>query len=106
MLTTTPSLPPGALEPAKRSDRPGASTPTTLSTPSPRACQPVETLANLRAIPNLLVIRPGDGNETVGAYQVAVANRKRPTVLALVLSAQRSSASVCGCGIGWTRPRC
>ncbi|MEY4806903.1 MAG: hypothetical protein RLZZ206_1292 [Cyanobacteriota bacterium] len=45
--------------------------------------QPVETLANLRAIPNLLVIRPGDGNETVGAYQVAVANRKRPTVLAL-----------------------
>jgi len=45
--------------------------------------QPVETLANLRAIPNLLVIRPGDGNETVGAYKVAVANRKRPTVLAL-----------------------
>jgi len=28
--------------------------------------QPVETLANLRAIPNLLVMRPGDGNETVG----------------------------------------
>jgi len=45
--------------------------------------QPVETLANLRAIPNLLVIRPGDGNETSGAYQVAVNNRKRPTVLAL-----------------------
>jgi transketolase len=45
--------------------------------------QPVETLANLRAIPNLLVMRPGDGNETMGAYQVAVANRKRPTVLAL-----------------------
>ena len=31
--------------------------------------QPVETLANLRAIPNLLVIRPGDGNETSGAYE-------------------------------------
>jgi transketolase len=45
--------------------------------------QPVETLANLRAIPNLLVIRPGDGNETMGAYQVAISNRKRPTVLAL-----------------------
>jgi len=45
--------------------------------------QPIETLANLRAIPNLLVIRPGDGNETSGAYQVAVTNRKRPTVLAL-----------------------
>jgi transketolase len=45
--------------------------------------QPVETLANLRAIPNLLVMRPGDGNETMGAYQVAVQNRQRPTVLAL-----------------------
>ncbi|MBC1261645.1 transketolase [Synechococcus sp. BSF8S] len=45
--------------------------------------QPVETLASLRSIPNLLVIRPGDGNETSGAYQVAVTNRKRPTVLAL-----------------------
>ena len=45
--------------------------------------QPVETLANLRAIPNLLVMRTGDGNETMGAYQVAVQNRQRPTVLAL-----------------------
>jgi transketolase len=45
--------------------------------------QPVETLANLRSIPNLLVIRPGDGNETSGAYKVAISNRHRPTVLAL-----------------------
>ena len=45
--------------------------------------QPIETLASLRSIPNMLVIRPGDGNETSGAYQVAVANRKRPTVLIL-----------------------
>ena len=45
--------------------------------------QPIETLANLRSIPNLLVMRPGDGNETSGAYQVAVQNRHRPTVLAL-----------------------
>jgi transketolase len=45
--------------------------------------QPVETLASLRAIPNLLVIRPADGNETSGAYQIAIANRKRPTLLAL-----------------------
>jgi transketolase len=45
--------------------------------------QPVETLATLRSIPNLLVIRPGDGNETSGAYQVAISNRHRPTVLAL-----------------------
>ncbi|MCS5698578.1 transketolase [Cyanobium sp. FGCU-52] len=55
--------------------------------------QPIETLANLRAIPNLLVIRPGDGNETSGAYQVAVANRKRPTVLALSRQAMANQAN-------------
>jgi transketolase len=55
--------------------------------------QPVETLANLRAIPNLLVIRPGDGNETMGAYQVAVTNRKRPTVLALSRQAMANQAN-------------
>jgi len=54
--------------------------------------QPIETLANLRAIPNLLVIRPGDGNETSGAYQVAVTNRKRPTVLALSRQAMVNQA--------------
>ncbi len=45
--------------------------------------QPVEILAALRAIPDLLVIRPADGNETSGAYQVAIENRHRPTLLAL-----------------------
>ncbi|WP_216901796.1 transketolase [Synechococcus sp. CCY 9618] len=55
--------------------------------------QPVETLANLRAIPNLLVIRPGDGNETMGAYKVAVTNRKRPTVLALSRQAMANQAN-------------
>ena len=45
--------------------------------------QPVETMASLRAMPNMVVIRPGDGNETSGAYKVAIRNRKRPTVLAL-----------------------
>ncbi|MEO0532679.1 MAG: transketolase [Cyanobacteria bacterium P01_A01_bin.123] len=45
--------------------------------------QPVETVASLRVIPNLTVIRPADGNETSGAYQVAIANRKAPTLLAL-----------------------
>jgi transketolase len=54
--------------------------------------QPIETLANLRAIPNLLVIRPGDGNETSGAYKVAIANRKRPTVLALSRQAMANQA--------------
>ncbi len=45
--------------------------------------QPIEQLAALRAIPNLIVIRPGDANETVVAWQVALADRHRPTALAL-----------------------
>jgi transketolase len=45
--------------------------------------QPVEHVASLRAIPNLLVMRPGDGNETSGAYKVAVSETARPTLLAL-----------------------
>jgi transketolase len=45
--------------------------------------QPVEQLAALRAIPNLLVIRPCDANETRWAWQVAVEQRARPTALVL-----------------------
>ncbi|MGF1604119.1 MAG: transketolase [Thermosynechococcaceae cyanobacterium] len=45
--------------------------------------QPVETIASLRVIPNLIVMRPAEGTETSGAYQVAIANRKRPTLIAL-----------------------
>ncbi len=45
--------------------------------------QPVEHYAALRAIPGALFIRPCDGNETVEAWRVAVANRHRPTCLAL-----------------------
>jgi transketolase len=46
--------------------------------------QPIETLASLRAIPNLTVIRPADGNECSGAYQVAItfAKEHKPTLLA------------------------
>ena len=46
--------------------------------------QPIETLASLRAIPNLTVIRPCDGTETSGAYKVAIANSKanKPSLLA------------------------
>lgn len=46
--------------------------------------QPVETLASLRAIPNLTVIRPADGNETSAAYKIAItyAKQNRPTLLA------------------------
>jgi transketolase len=45
--------------------------------------QPVEHLANLRAIPNLTVIRPGDANETAVAWRVALETRGRPVLLVL-----------------------
>jgi transketolase len=48
--------------------------------------QPIEQLAALRAIPRLVVIRPGDANETAVAWKVAIENRNRP--VALVLSRQ------------------
>lgn len=45
--------------------------------------EPVEQLAALRSIPHLVVIRPGDANETAVAWRVAIENRKQPTALAL-----------------------
>ncbi|HLE26946.1 MAG TPA: transketolase C-terminal domain-containing protein, partial [Anaerolineales bacterium] len=45
--------------------------------------QAVEHYAALRAIPDLLFIRPCDANETAWAWRVALENRHRPTVLAL-----------------------
>ncbi|MGH7825770.1 MAG: transketolase [Candidatus Binatia bacterium] len=48
--------------------------------------QPIEQLAALRAIPRLVVIRPGDANETAVAWRVAIETRDRP--VALVLSRQ------------------
>ena len=49
--------------------------------------QPIEQVAALRAIPNLTVIRPGDANETVEAWRVAVQRQKGP--VALILSRQK-----------------
>jgi transketolase len=51
--------------------------------------QPIETLASLRAIPNLTVIRPADGNESSGAYKVAIEKSKEnaPTLLAFTRQA-------------------
>lgn len=48
--------------------------------------QPIEQLANLRAIPNLIVIRPADANETAMAWRVAIESKKAP--VALILSRQ------------------
>jgi transketolase len=45
--------------------------------------QPIEQLAALRAIPDLLVIRPCDANETAVAWRVAIQTRNRPVALIL-----------------------
>ncbi|SHO62365.1 transketolase [Pseudoxanthobacter soli DSM 19599] len=45
--------------------------------------QPVEQLAGLRAIPNMLVLRPADAVETAECWQIALENRTGPSVLAL-----------------------
>ncbi|WP_127902240.1 transketolase [Solirhodobacter olei] len=45
--------------------------------------QPVETIASLRAIPNLSVIRPADVIETAEAWELAVTSNRTPTLLCL-----------------------
>ena len=45
--------------------------------------QPVEHMAALRAIPNLLMFRPADATETVECWQLALENQHRPSGLAL-----------------------
>ena len=45
--------------------------------------QPIEHIASLRAIPNLIVIRPGDANEVAEAYKAAMLSTHSPTLLAL-----------------------
>ncbi len=45
--------------------------------------QPVEQLVSLRAIPGLVVLRPGDANEVVEAYRYVLQLRHQPAVIAL-----------------------
>ncbi|HFE5594407.1 TPA: transketolase [Staphylococcus aureus] len=45
--------------------------------------EPIEQLAGLRAIPNMNVIRPADGNETRVAWEVALESESTPTSLVL-----------------------
>ena len=45
--------------------------------------QPIEQIPSLRAIPNLLVLRPADANETVAAWRVALEHTDRPSALLL-----------------------
>ncbi len=45
--------------------------------------QPVEQLLSLRAVPGLVVLRPGDANEVVEAYRYILQLRHQPAVIAL-----------------------
>ncbi len=45
--------------------------------------QPIETLAHFRALPNMMVWRPADGNETSAAYYVALTSKSTPSIIAL-----------------------
>ncbi len=49
--------------------------------------QPVEHLAAVRAIPNLVTLRPADANEVSAAWKVAIERRHAPTLLALTRQA-------------------
>ncbi len=49
--------------------------------------QPVETIASLRVMPNLLVFRPADGNETSGSYKVAIERRTTSSIMAMTRQA-------------------
>ena len=45
--------------------------------------QPIEQLAGLRSIPNLNVLRPADQTETIECWDIALKNKKTPSILAL-----------------------
>ena len=49
--------------------------------------QPVEQLAGLRAMPNMMILRPSDASETVEAWRVALKHRSGP--VGLVLTRQK-----------------
>jgi transketolase len=49
--------------------------------------QPVEQLASYRAMPNMLVFRPGDANEVVEAYKIAIQHTHGPSTLVLTRQA-------------------
>jgi len=49
--------------------------------------QPIEQLASLRAMPNMLVLRPGDANEVVEAYKIILQHTRGPATLVLTRQA-------------------
>jgi transketolase len=58
--------------------------------------QPVEQIPALRLIPNLLVFRPADAVETAEAWDCALSQRKRPSVLCLTRQALPAVRGDCG----------
>jgi len=65
--------------------------------------QPVEHLSALRAMPNVLVFRPGDAIETLECWQLALKNANGPSILALTrqgLPAQREFEERNSCTLG------
>lgn len=50
--------------------------------------QPVEQIASLRLIPNLMLLRPADGNETAQAWKIALERKDGPTALILTRQGQ------------------
>ena len=75
--------------------------------------QPVEHLASLRAIPNLTVLRPCDAVETAEGWEIAMATRDRPVLMALSrqnlpllrTEIDRNMTSKGGYVLRWTRAR-
>jgi transketolase len=49
--------------------------------------QPIEQLASLRAMPNMLVLRPGDANEVVEAYKIIMQHKHGPATIVLTRQA-------------------
>lgn len=61
--------------------------------------QPVEHLMSLRAIPNLWVFRPADGNETCAAWVSALSRKQGPAAIALTRQKVRSLDSDVGAAL-------
>ena len=60
--------------------------------------EPIEQLAALRAMPNLSIIRPADGNETAAAWKLAIESTNKPTALVLTrqdLPTLKGTAEAC-----------
>ena len=65
--------------------------------------QPVEQYAALRAIPNLWFVRPGDANETMAAWRIAIERHDGPVALALTRQKLPTLAGTAEAGIDAVR---